>query len=131
MKSKINKSIVHKIRAAELGNNTLEIHTSETSIKLDLHLLQPHGKLAFKIPVIDDIYLQDIIFVNISYFWITFKVIGIYNKSFFVLESILPIINTRDRKYNKINIITKLLKMLIKDKVEINQNWKRWLVENC
>jgi hypothetical protein len=130
MKSKINKSIVHKIRAAELGNNTLEIHTSETSIKLDLYSLRPHGKLAFKIPVIDDIYLQDIIFVNISYFWITFKVIGIYNKSFFVLESILPIINTRDRKYNKINIITKLLKMLIKDKVKIPQNWKRWLVEN-
>ena len=130
MKSKINKSIVHKIRAAELGNNTLEIHTPETSIKLDLYSLRPHGKLAFKIPVIDDIYLQDIIFVNISYFWITFKVIGIYNKSFFVLESILPIINTRDRKYNKINIITKLLKMLIKDKVKIPQNWKRWLVEN-
>ena len=98
MKSKINKSIVHKIRAAELGNNTLEIHTPETSIKLDLYSLRPHGKLAFKIPVIDDIYLQDIIFVNISYFWITFKVIGIYNKSFFVLESILPIINTRDKK---------------------------------
>ena len=130
MNSKINRSIFHKIRAAELGNNTLEIHTPETSIKLDLYSLRPHGKLAFKIPVIDDIYLQDIIFVNISYFWITFKVIGIYNKSFFVLESILPIINTRDRKYNKINIITKLLKMLIKDKVEINQNWKRWLVEN-
>ena len=41
MKSKINRTIFHKIRAAELGNNTLEIHTSETSIKLDLHLYNP------------------------------------------------------------------------------------------